>query len=112
MLKAAELKLMDGTTFAEIELIPSDDGYIVLDGEEVIHIMLHSISLVRYKDPGTQHFVKGRALAMYYDDSDNVQKILEEFDFELEELARFINESLEPEQGEEQPQAKGDNPYE
>ena len=112
MLKASELKLMDGTTMENVELIPSDDGLVVMDGEEVVHIMHHALASVTYTDAGSGHFVKGRALAMYYDDSEKIREILEEFGYELEELANFINESFEQNAVQDQEQKGGDNPYE
>ncbi len=115
MLKASLVKLMDGTEYENVELIPSDDGLVMLvDSDAVIHLMHHTISLVRYEDPGTCSFVRGRALAMYYEDSEKVSDILQDFDYELSELATFISDSLSQE---EVPEAEpkdgsGGNPYE
>tara|TARA_B100000287_G_scaffold435648_1_gene505307 strand:- start:6424 stop:6831 length:408 start_codon:yes stop_codon:yes gene_type:complete len=113
MLKANELKLMNGNSMSDVELIPTDDGYVIIDGEEVIHIMHHAVLSIKYTDPGSAHFAKGRALAMYYDDAEKVREILEDFDYELEELSSFISESLEPSAESNSDSApKGDNPYE
>jgi DNA-dependent RNA polymerase auxiliary subunit epsilon len=116
MLRAAKVVLIDGTEYEDVELIPSDDGIVVVqsavgESEVVIHIMHHAISRIFYQDAGSRHFARGRALAMYYDDAEKVREILEDFDFELNEMAEFIAESLEPMKETTQEQVKGANPY-
>jgi len=50
---------------------------------------------------------------MYYEDTEKVRELLEEFGYQLEEMAEFIRESLEGEtEGEEESKPKGVNPYE
>jgi len=114
MLKASEVKLMDGQTYTDVDIIPSDDGFVIIQDEVVIQILHHAVASISYTDSGSAHFARGRALAMYYDDAEKIREILEEFGYELEELAKFINESLEnPETtGNEEDSEKGDNPYE
>ncbi len=117
MLKATKVVLVDGTEYEDVDLIPSDDGIVLVqaamdDSEVVIHIMHHAISRILYQDAGSRHFVRGRALAMYYDDAEKVREILEDFDFELSEMAEFIAESLEPAKETTNEEVKGANPYE
>jgi hypothetical protein len=116
MLKATKVVLVDGTEYEDVELIPTDDGIVLVqstlgESETVVHIMHHAISRILYQDAGSRHFVRGRALAMYYDDAEKVRDILEDFDFELNEMAEFIAESLEPAKETIKEQVKGANPY-
>lgn len=108
MLKASEVKMMDGQVYNGVDLIPSDDGFVLLVDEKVIQVMHHAVASITYTDAGSGHFARGRALAMYYDDAEKVREILEEFGYELEELAAFIQESMEPESEEKKDEA---NPY-
>lgn len=110
MLKASEVKMMDGSVYNGVDLIPSDDGFILLDDDKVVQVMHHAVASITYTDAGSGHYAKGRALAMYYDDSEKVKEILEEFGYELEELATFISESMEPQEAESDTK-DGENPY-
>jgi len=115
MLKASSVVLNNGTTFNGVTLIPSDDGFVVIeaDGERVTQVMHHAVSHITYTDGPSMHYARGRAMAMYYEDTEKVRELLEEFGYQLEEMAEFIRESLEGEtEGEEESKPKGVNPYE
>jgi hypothetical protein len=108
MLRASKVVLMDGTEFTEVDLIPSDDGIVIIKDLELIQIMHHAIATVTYIEPGSQHYSRGRALAMYYEEAERLREILEDFDFELNELQTFITESMETDKA---ATPEGDNPY-
>tara|TARA_B100000686_G_C16737899_1_gene944770 strand:+ start:202 stop:534 length:333 start_codon:yes stop_codon:yes gene_type:complete len=109
MLRASKVVLMDSTEYTDVELIPSDDGIVIINDSEIVQIMHHAISSIVYSDAGSQHYARGRALAMYYEEAERLRELLEEFDFELNEMQQFIADSLEAD-SEEKPTG-GENPY-
>ena len=46
MLKASEVKMMDGHVYNGVDLIPSDDGFVLLVDEKVIQIMHHAVASI------------------------------------------------------------------
>lgn len=109
MLKVKQLVLLDGNTLDDVEMIPTDTGYLVnieVSGKKCLReIPRERVSYIDYEDSKTIDLLKGIALVPIVEDMEEVDAIYEEYgdlsaliaQLEAEEVAQAeSNESTSP----------------
>jgi hypothetical protein len=94
MLKAKTLRLANGETFNDITIVFTDEGISIISDDKVHQIYHQSVMDVVFEDPAAVHFMRGRSLAHWMRDVEEIREILEEFDYEFNEMEEFLKESF------------------
>jgi hypothetical protein len=92
MLKAKTLRLSSGETFEDITIVFTDEGISIISDSRVHQIYHSSILDIVFEDPAAVHFMRGRSLAHWMRDVEEIREILEEFDYEFNEIEDFLKD--------------------
>lgn len=106
MLKAKTLRLSNGETFDDIDIVFTDEGVSIISDNRVRQIYHSSIMDIVFEDPSAVYFMRGRSLAHWMRDVDEIREILEEFDYEFNEVEDYLKEFSKT-----QPETDAKNPY-
>tara|TARA_Y100000004_G_C8957762_1_gene431604 strand:- start:238 stop:597 length:360 start_codon:yes stop_codon:yes gene_type:complete len=83
MLKVKQLVLLDGNTLDDVEMIPTDTGYLVnieVSGKKCLReIPRERVGYIDYEDSKTIDLLKGIALVPIVEDMEEVDAIYEEY---------------------------------
>ena len=100
MLKAKQIVLLDGNVIENVEVIPTEVGFLLLLEESgkafIREIPKERISYVDYDDSKTMDLIKGIALVPIVEDIEEVDAIYEEYG-DLTALVKSIEEAAEEE---------------
>ena len=118
MLKVKQLVLLDGSTLDDVELIPTDTGYLVnieLSGKNLLReIPRTQVSHIDYEDSKTIDMLKGIALIPIVEDMEEVDAIYEEYGDLSALVAQLEAEEEKPlgdSENSESPSPLTKNPY-